>query len=193
MRLARTRLGVVLAAATIAITGSITVITSPAYAEDDRDEGGHCVGTMPETDVKCFPTQEEADKYVDSVSETVPDDDSRRQGGQAFRVEASATAQFWPVLIFRGYDFEFYRGGTLTVIGLNGPCSWSFADVDYQLDLTRIFGGRWNNDISSYRDYSVCWTRLYDGAFFTGAFRGYLPDSPTLGVFNNRASSIRWT
>jgi len=192
MKLTRIRLGAALAAAAMAVAGSMTALASPAYAaEEDPGEGGHCVANTQETIERCFATYEEAKAYVSSVAEILPD--KPNGGTQGFNVEAPRVVPLGGlVLIFIGFDWQFFNplGGSLWVIGLSGPCSLSFADVDYQL---RSLPARWNNDISSYLDFSICWTRLYDGVGFTGAFRGYTPDSATLGGFNNRASSIRWT
>jgi hypothetical protein len=184
-----------LGAATVAVTvaGSLAVAT-PAQA--DEAEGTNCVVTVPETNVKCFATYEEAKAFVASVTEPAPDN---KPSSTAQRVYGEAMGAsplvFWPVLIFTGFDLENYNllnpfAGTYTVIGLNGPCTLTTADTDY---TKATLPARWVNDISSYIDAASCWTKLYEDPNFGGSTRGYTGDSPTLGGHNNITSSIKWS
>lgn len=178
------------AALAVAVAGSLAV-AAPAQA--DTGEGTYCVATVPETNVRCFDTFEQAKAFVASVAEVTPDEKPSaaavREYGEAMK---ASPAIFWPVLIFTGFDWENYNpiGGVYLIIGLNGPCTTSTANVDYS---KATLPARWDNDISSYFDHSNCWTRLYANANFGGSFRGYTGDSATLGNFNNIASSIRWS
>jgi hypothetical protein len=192
MKLSSTRFGVALATAAVAITASVAVVTSPAYAaEEDPGIGTHCVETQPDGAVRCFSTYDEAKAYVSSFAETLP---PKRQADPGVRsgAQGAGTQVYWPVLLFVGFDWEYYLpfGGTYWVVGLNGPCTGPISNIDYQLSFV---GSSWNDDISSYVDYSNCWTRLYQHINFGGSFRGYQGDSPTLGHFNNITSSIRWS
>lgn len=192
MKLTRTRLGVALATAAIAITGSVTAVASPAHAAEDVAEGGHCVATMPETVMKCFATYEESQAYVSSIAEILPD---KRSGVDTvgFDVEATKVSpQAGWRLIFIGFDWEFWFpfAGSLSVVSRFAPCTGPVTDWD---DWVYSLPRRWNDDISSYLDFSNCWTKLYEHINFGGASRGFTGDSPTLPGFNNRASSIVWS
>jgi hypothetical protein len=193
MKLARTRFGLALAMAAMAITASITAVASPAYAAEDVGEGGHCVATTQDTSQRCFATYDEAKAYVSSIAEISP---GKRSDGGTLGFQSGAlnagTQLFGWRLIFIGFDWEYYVpfGGSLWVI-TNGPaCTGPTSNIDYQV---WSLPARWNDDISSYLDYSNCWTKLYQHINFGGNSRGYTGDSPTLGDFNNIASSIRWS
>jgi hypothetical protein len=191
----RIRFGITLSAAAIAVAGSLAVVATPAYAADEA-EGTNCVATVPATDVRCFETYEEAKAFVASVAETTPENKpsaaAQRAYGQAMQ---SSTQIFLPVWIFTGFDLENYNllnpfAGTYTLIGLNGPCTLTTADVDY---TKATLPARWVNDISSYFDAASCWTKLYEDPNFGGSTRGYTGDSATLGGFNNITSSIKFS
>ena len=193
MRLTRTRLGAALATAAIAITGSVTAVAVPAHAAEDVGEGGHCVTTtVKDSGMRCFATYDEAKAYVSSIAEILPD--KRPDGTQGFKAESlgSGTNLFGFRLIFIGFDWEYYvpLGGSLWVITTGPACTGPTNNIDYEVSFV---GGRWNDDISSYLDFSNCWTKLYEHANFGGRSRGFQGDSPTLGDFNNIASSIRWS
>ncbi|HZM74329.1 MAG TPA: peptidase inhibitor family I36 protein [Candidatus Limnocylindrales bacterium] len=186
------RLGMTLSAAAIAVAGSLAAVATPAYAADEA-EGGHCVSTVPETNVRCFGTYEEAKAFVASVAEV----GSEKGPGSAARLEysqamAAKQLAFWPVWIFTAFDWENYDpfGGSWWIIGLSGSCTTTTADLDYS---DSVLPARWDNDISSYLNGGNCWTKLYEDPFFGGSSRGYTGSSPTLGAWNNRASSIKWS
>lgn len=183
------RLRVLLSVAAIAIAGSLGAVASPAQAA----EPDHCVLTLPEQNVKCFATYEEAKAYVHANAEVGPEKEGT---GTAARRAQTARAQsalaIWPVLITTFFDLEFYNplGGSLWIIGLGGPCTTSLANVDYSIGS---FSARWNNDISSYLTYSNCWVKLFDLPGFGGASTAYRGSQPTLGWMNNDASSARFS
>ena len=188
------RLALTTATAAVAIAGSLVVVATPAYA--DEPNGTNCVATVPATDVRCFDTHEEAKAFVASVAEVTPDNKpsaaAQRAYGQAMQ---ASPLVFWPVLIFTGYDLENYNAGNIFagsywLIGLNGPCSTTTVDTDY---TKATLPATWVRDFSSYRDYSNCWTRMYEDPNFGGAFRGYTGDSATLGAWNNRAESLKFS
>ncbi len=186
-----------LGAATVVVTvaGSLAVVASPALA-DEAGPGGHCVATLPESNVRCFDTFEAAKAFIASVAETTADKKPSAAAQRAYGDVLQANPQvFWPVWIYTGFDLENYNTGNLfawtySIIGFNGPCTTPTTNVDY----TKATLPAWVvNDTSSYWDLSNCWTKLYEDPNFGGSSRGYQGDSPTLGGFNNITSSIRWS
>jgi len=188
----RTRRRVALGAAAIAaaVAGSLVAVASPAQAA----EPDHCVMSLSPANMRCFNTDEEADAFVKSVAEVIPEKGpgfaAQRANAEATRSSSVAVVQ---TLIMKAYDWENYNwlGGTLRVIGLGPVCSLTTADVDYE---TATLPARWVNDISSYRSYGVCWAKLYRDPNFLGPSVGYAGSSATIGGgLNNAASSIRFS
>lgn len=159
---------VALTAVAIAVAG-FAAVASPAQAA----EPNHCVVALPEQNVKCFATYQEAKAYVESVAEVnSPKDPASGQLRVATAAaDRSAALLIFPTLLFIAYDWTNYNflGGSLWVIGWNGNCTTPTTNIDYTMaDL-----GSWNNRISSVRTYSNCWLKGFDGVNWTGASTGY--------------------
>jgi hypothetical protein len=152
-------LGVTLSAAALAVAGSLAVLATPAHAADEP-QGSNCVITVPETNVRCFETYEEAKAFIAGVAETTADNKPSAAAQRAYGDAMKASPLvFWPVWIFTGFDYENYNllnpfGGSLSVIALNGPCTTSIGNVDYELPSL----GRWDNDFTLMRDHEM-WKR----------------------------------
>lgn len=181
-RSGRIRLGVALSATALAFAGSLANVATPAQA----DEPNHCVVTVPETQVRCFATYEEARAFVASVAETGP---GKTPSAAAQRAYGEALV-LSPVWLFTAYDLANYNSlnGSVFVIGLNGPCTTTIADLDYSMPTL----GGLDNIISSYQAGSNCWLNLFRDPFFGGPSTGYRPSSPVIANgLNNMVSSIK--
>lgn len=107
----------------------------------------------------------------------------------AIAMQAPAQAQ---TIIGHEYQHANYGGAILTVnVPSNGfSCTGTTGDVD--ASISSMPGG-WDNVVSSFRNYSNCWTNHYEHANFGGASTGYLDDRSSMGAMNDQTSSIRWS
>lgn len=182
------RLRAALLGAMLAVAASVTasvLAVAPAQAEPtDPGEGGHCVMALPEGNQRCFDTYEASRAFAATYAEIGA---PKAATATARAVARSAGSSVVVAILF---DWEFYNpfGGSLILTGNSGNCTGTTADVDYDMP---VFSARWNNDVSSYLTFSNCWLNLYDFAWFGGASTGYRGSQPTLGSWNNDASSLR--
>lgn len=91
------------------------------------------------------------------------------------------------------YQHANFGGATLTSwVAPNGfVCTGSFSDVDAWFD--GVPAG-WDNVISSFRGFSVCWTRIWEHPNRVGASFGFAPDTSYVGdAMNDRTSSYDMT
>jgi hypothetical protein len=87
------------------------------------------------------------------------------------------------------YEHGNFGGATLTsFVNPNGfVCTASFSDVD--ATFNSVPSG-WDNVISSFRTFSVCWTRIWEHPNRAGASFGFAPDTSYVGdAMNDRTSS----
>lgn len=111
-------------------------------------------------------------------------------GAAALAVPASAQAS---TVVGVEYQHSNFGGATLTsYVNPNGfVCTGSFGDVDAWFNSVP---SGWNDIISSFRGYSVCWTRIFEHANRTGASFGHAPDTSYVGdAMNDRTSSYDMT
>jgi hypothetical protein len=191
-QLIRTRTALYAAAVTLvgsALAGS-ALAAGPAQAAQPAPDGEVCVLILPGELLKCFASPEEANEFVGDAQVGPPRGASTGPStGLAADSAGRSTAQIL-TLITKAFDLPFFLGSQLWVYGTAGPCSLTFNDVDYQLGNL----GGWDNRISSYMTFSICWLGGYDFVSFGGAFRGYAPSTAVLGGgWDNDISSLRWT
>jgi hypothetical protein len=190
-RLIRTQTA--LCAAAVALVGSALAAgptqaaqPNPGLAADEEV----CVLILPAESMKCFASPEEADEFVGDAQVGPPRGGSTvTSTGQAADPAGRSTAQVL-TLITKAFDLPLFLGSQLWVYGTSGPCTLTFNDVNYQLSSL----GTWDNKISSFLTFSICWLRGYDFVNFGGPFIGYTSSQAVIGGgMDNDISSIRWT
>jgi hypothetical protein len=179
-------------AVALAVAGSFAAVAVPAQAAELH----HCVATIPETNVRCFETYEEAKAFLASVAETTPEKGpspaALRAYGEAMRASTQVLA---PVVIATVFLSPNYSpgpfAGTFSYVGLNGPCTTTTTDLDYaKISLPPGL----DNAISSFTTGSNCWLNGFDLPNFVGASTGYHGSSPTIANgLDNRISSIKFS
>ena len=101
---------------------------------------------------------------------------------------AAVTPMAGTVIGIEFWDANF-QGATYTITG--GTCSASLDNVDFSL---ATIASSWNDEISSFRSYANCWTKIWENSNFNGASYGYTGDSANVGsAMNDRTSSIQWS
>jgi len=85
------------------------------------------------------------------------------------------------------YEHKNYGGSTLTSTGDYG-CDTN-SDVDWQRSS---LSSAWDNEVSSWRGFSYCDTRIYDYSNFGGASYGVFASTAYVGdAMNDRTSSYK--
>ncbi|MGI5254126.1 hypothetical protein [Actinacidiphila glaucinigra] len=85
------------------------------------------------------------------------------------------------------YEHRNYGGSTLTSVGDYG-CDTN-SDVDWQASS---LSSAWNDEVSSWRGFSYCDTRIYEYTNFGGASNGVFTSTGYVGdAMNDRTSSYR--
>lgn len=151
----------------------------PDAAEPVQPEQ-HCVQNIDTGSLVCAASEGELGAAVfDETGKVL----TYQTSGTLSRAAAS-TAATYVIGVF--YSYPNYGGSSRVLTG-STPCS-SGGAYNYR-DLSLI---GWNNDIDSFKSYSGCMTKIWDGKNFSGSANGYYTNRSDLGSWRNRASSIRW-
>lgn len=189
----RARLLAVLSAAAIATVGSV-LAASPAHA---ADTGQHCMVILPSTEIaRCFDTFDEAKQFAQEAGAVGPSKDGPAAvpGGSTVAARSVAPATGTLTLIGIEFDAPLWNPilGELFVYGLNGPCTTTVNDVDYQIPDYRVYG--WDQRISSFLTFNNCWAKHYDLVNFGGLAVGYQGSQAVINAaLDNDTSSERWS
>lgn len=108
----------------------------------------------------------------------------------AMAMQAPAQAE---TIIGTEYVHRDYGGAALTVtVPSNGfTCTASTGNVD--ASISSLTGG-WDNVISSFKNYSNCYTNHYEVSGFGGSSTGYWDNHLFIGsAMNDNSSSLRWS
>ncbi|MFE6997859.1 hypothetical protein ACFVAE_18005 [Microbacterium sp. NPDC057659] len=172
-----------------AVFGAVMLVASAPMAgaqtaEPDAVEPAqpeqHCVQNIDTGSLVCADSESELGAAVfDETGKVL----TYQTNGALSRATASAAATY---VIGTFYSYPNYGGSSRTLTG-STPCS-SGGAYNYR-DLSLI---GWNNDIDSFKSYSGCMTKLWDGTDFSGSAYGYFTNVADLGSWRNKASSIRW-
>jgi hypothetical protein len=111
-------------------------------------------------------------------------------GAAAVLTPSSAEAS---TLIGTQYQHANYAGSywNSTVASNGFTCTGTVGDVDAQVASTPA---GWNDIVSSFRNYSYCYTRVFEHNSYGGASLGYIPSTGYVGdSMNDRTSSVRWS
>ncbi|MEU4407448.1 hypothetical protein AB0F88_23230 [Streptosporangium sp. NPDC023963] len=153
----------------------------------------------------CFPTFTEAIRFatdgavtdappsaVEGVDDPVLD---ALLGSSEKSADAEATPAAAGTLMIIGIEYEHinYRGASYTFRG-SRSCTGPTTNIDYSVNLPR----HWWDRISSFRNYSNCFTNHYAYTNFLPPATGYLNDRAVMPIINGRnfnddARSIRWS
>jgi hypothetical protein len=154
--------------------------TAAADAADTTPPEQHCVQNIDTGSLVCAASEAELGAAVlDETGKVL----TYQSNGALSRATASTAATYVIGVI---YSYPNYGGSSRAITG-STPCS-SGGAYNYR-DLSLI---GWNNDIDSFKSYSGCMTKLWDGTNFSGSAYGYYTNQADLGSWRNRASSIRW-
>lgn len=91
------------------------------------------------------------------------------------------------------YQHSNYGGSRWThSITSNGfTCTGTVGDTDAEQASTPA---GWNDIVSSFQNFSNCWTKIYEHNNFGGSSYGYTSSTGYVGdAMNDRTSSVRWS
>lgn len=144
----------------------------------------HCWMDLSSGQTRCFSSFQ---RVVDAVSGgrvTVSKGATSLSEAQRAKIAATAAA---PYVLGTWFQDANYGGSSYLVTG-NTDCDTN-ADVDYQIGT---MPPGWNDQISSFKSYGLCATRIWENTF-SGASYGFYVNSSYVGdAMNDRASSIQW-
>ncbi|GII92045.1 hypothetical protein [Sinosporangium siamense] len=195
-----------LASAAALTTAALTAPVPASAAEPGTPaEGDHCVVNLSKNNkTTCFGsftaaiaaatggaiTNAPADP-AEAVNDAAFNAQLKPSGKGESAADAGASSARRQQVIGIEYQHSNHQGASYTFTG-NRNCTGPTTDVDFWFAFPG--GSPWHDIISSFRNYSNCFTAHYEHSNFTGRSTPYQDDRDYIGDYlNDRTSSLRWS
>lgn len=196
-----------LALASVALAAAgITAVATPAQAAEEKEV--HCVGQLSASTAKvsCY------DSFTVAIAEATggrvtdaPADAAKVINDPAFAAKLDGSslaltkgsgkapdqAGIQSVVIEIDYDYTWCCTSTFTWTAPEGCETNPLGTVKYEVPDLTAYG--WNDRINAFNNYSLCYSKHYEHAWFAGAYLGWEYGNHSLGVLDGEISSIQWS
>jgi hypothetical protein len=180
------------------------LVVTPAAAQaagNPAQKPRHCVADISTSTAKvsCYDSFPVAiAKATGNRVADAPTDPQKAKNDSGFtaKINAAAGSSFAPAatVIEIAYEDSDFGGSTWTWTGAGGCESNTLGNVIYSVNNWDDFSHWWNDEMGSFRNYSLCFSKHYEHAGFQGAALGWdYPERSGLGSLDDEISSMQWS